>query len=186
MPPQWMPLGEQRVIKILSPIMRHTQLLHHPARPEIPQRRKRNNALQLQILKRMPDYLSCSLCRKSQPPAIPREPPAHLDTRSERSLKTRHRQSNETHELRRLPQFRRPQPESMRCKVRLNPVHQKVAYLRIQEPRHELHHVRVVIYRSKRRSIFPAPAPENQSIRLQNIHHCRPDKRHGRGDCIAH
>ena len=52
-PPQRMSFWQQRMVKVLSCIVRHSELLHHPRRPQIGRNRKRNQRRQLHDLKRV-------------------------------------------------------------------------------------------------------------------------------------
>src|ERR1700740_3295008 len=107
---------------------------------------------------------------KPRAPVFCRESPANLDARSERRLKSRHSQPDESDKLATLGQFRCAQSETMGPEVRFDSVSHFVAPL----PRHPLaqifHHARIGVHPRKRLPVRLVPFPQDQPLGFQRHH----------------
>src|ERR1700747_1334507 len=114
--------------------------------------------------------ISRALCSKPRAPVFCRESPADLDARSDRRVKSRHSQPDESDKLAALSQVRGAQPKSVRLEMRFDSVSHRIALL----PGHRLtqifHHARIGVYSRKRLPVNLVPFPQDQPLGLQCQH----------------
>jgi hypothetical protein len=158
------------MVEIIGCAAHHPQFLHHTPGSDVGGNSERDQFFQPGHVKRPPNDFPGALGCKPLSPTRGREPPSDLNARREVRGEPWDRPANETDKGIVLAELRRAESETMLLKIKLNLIHQLVAFFRRKRPGKEFHDARVCIYSGKRLPIGCAPAPQSQPLSFRYNH----------------
>ena len=161
------------MLEIVSRIVGHSQLLHHPPRTNVCVRSKGDNGAQAQLFKAVAECFPRAFGGQSPAPILSCQPPANFNGGHKRRFKPGDGKTDEAKKGAVLPQLRREKAETVALEMRFSVIHSSVGSLRRQQPRHELHHPWVGIERAKRLPVRGSPAAQQKPFGCEAYPHVR-------------
>src|SRR5690242_9045095 len=92
MPAQCMPLGQIRMIEVITRVSNHAKFLHHAPRPHVARHRERDDLVEPDRFKRLLQHSKSAFRRQPSAPKFRGQPPANLHTWREMRLESWHEQ----------------------------------------------------------------------------------------------
>lgn len=156
--------GQERVVEVAIRVPGHANPVHDPARPMIGYGGEGDDFPEPDLLKSEADCFAGAFRGVAMSPLSGVEAPTHFHTRSERSLIPGYRQADESGKGNHTGYINRPEAESVRLKMNLNPVDQAVTFRRCERLREELGHPGISIHPGERRAIGRPPAAQVETV----------------------
>ena len=120
-------LGYQRMVEVISGMMRHAEPLHHSTGREIAPARQRHDFTQAQLAEAERQHRVCPLSSVSPAPILPAKSPSHLDAGREVRLEPGSRQPDEAGKRSHADGFHGPETPTVLLDVGLDALRQRVA-----------------------------------------------------------
>src|SRR6476620_163633 len=176
MPSQRVPRRKLGMIEVLDGIVRHTELLHNPARTNVRRNRDTDNFRQPKRVPGMPQDGSSGLRCQALAPRMPCQSPSDFHAWSEVRVKGWHTQSNEASKSPIRSEFRRIQSETMLSKMTFDLCSQRIALRGGERRREELHDPGIGIHPRERLAIRVSPVAKNhaRSLDARGLRHLSP------------
>jgi len=121
-----MPLCQSRMLEILSRIVRHPQLLHHPPRADVCLCGERHYACQPKLLESVAHHLPRPFGSQPLTPMRTRKPSPNLNRRHKRRIERRYRKPDKPKKPPVSAQLRRKRAKAVPLEMPLGTVHHRI------------------------------------------------------------
>jgi hypothetical protein len=159
MGPEWVPLGQQWMLEVVSRIAGHPELLHDSTGAKVPDRRDRDDLAEPEHVETMSQDGPSAFGRISFAPTRHVQPPSDLDTGLKWRVVSGRREPNESGERCHPGNLGRPESVAVLLQVELGALSELVALRSREGGRKELHGPWVSVQGRERIEVARPPTP---------------------------
>ncbi len=156
------------MVEIVGRVVGHAELFHDMTRALVADGGHGDDLGEFQRLEAIGERGLCALGGIAVAPVLIREPPADFDTGGKVGREPWGGEADEADKLSKTRHLDRPEAEAFLGEVRLDSVYHRVAFGGREGAGEALHHARVGVEGSKRRTVAGTPAAQEQAVGVKH------------------